>query len=349
MDKARLGVIGCGYWGPNLIRNFAELSRSSLVAVADLSDKRLDYIRTRYPEAITTQDYRQFFNLSLDGVIVATPPPTHFAIASECLEHDLHVLVEKPLALSSAEAQTLVQLARSHQRTLMVGHTFTYNPAVRALKQIIDSGELGRILYIDSVRLNLGLYQRGLNVVWDLAPHDVSIIRYLLEREPISVSATGMDCIFKGAYDVAHLHLNFDDQITAHIHVSWLDPCKVRRTTVVGDRKMAVYDDVEPLEKIRIYDKGVEKPPYTDNYVDFQLSYRYGNMVVPYLQLTEPLKIECEHFIECILGVAETWSDGIDGLQVVRTLESAQRSLENGGTQQVIEAQQEIDFEHHHV
>jgi predicted dehydrogenase len=327
----RLGVLGCGYWGPNLIRNFVELPNSQVAAVVDLSEARLRYAQSRYPAITVTQDYRDLFGMALDAVVIATPPATHFGLAKECLAHGLHVLVEKPITLNSEDARTLVMLAEQGDLTLMVGHTFEYNTAVRALRDIITRGELGQVFYIDSVRANLGLYQRDLNVVWDLAPHDISIIRYLLGQDPIGVSAQGQDCILNGVQDVAHICLTFPGGIAAYIHVSWLDPCKVRRTTVVGDRKMAVYDDVEPLEKIRIYDKGVEKPPYTDTFGDFQLSYRYGDVVLPYIQVTEPLRIECQHFIESILNHTRPQSDGIDGLRVVKALEAAQRSLQSSG------------------
>lgn len=332
----RLGVIGCGYWGPNLIRNFVELSNSQVIAVVDLSEARLRYAQSRYPAITVTQDYRDLFGMALDAVVVATPPSTHFGLAKECLAHGLHVLVEKPITLSSEDARVLVMLAEQGDLTLMVGHTFEYNTAVRALRDIISHGELGQVFYVDSVRANLGLYQRDLNVIWDLAPHDISIIRYVLGQDPISVSAQGQDCILSGVQDVAHICLTFPGGVVAYIHVSWLDPCKVRRTTVVGDRKMAVYDDVEPLEKIRIYDKGVEKPPYTDTFGDFQLSYRYGDVVLPYIQVTEPLRIECQHFIESILNHTRPQSDGMDGLKVVKVLEAAQRSLQNGGGQTAI-------------
>ena len=336
MDPINVGVIGCGYWGPNLIRNFVELPSAKLVAVADLRAERREYIKSRYPGVETTDDYRNLFSMSLDAVVVATPPPTHFPIARACLEHDLHVMVEKPLTLSSEEALALIELARERGLTLMVGHTFEYNAAVRTLKDLIDSGELGDIQYVDAVRVNLGLYQRDLDVVWDLAPHDISILLYLLDSDPVLVSALGADCIFRGKHDIVYLNLEFASRVLAHVRLSWLDPCKVRRITVVGSRKMVVYDDVENLEKIRIYDKGVDAPPYTDTYGDFQCSYRYGDVVIPNIRFVEPLRVECEHFVNCITEGTKPLTCGWNGLKVVRVLEAAERSLYYGGVPEAI-------------
>lgn len=330
MNKLNVGVIGCGYWGPNLIRNFVEIPESNLVAVADVDTERLAHIKSRYPAVETTRDYGEFFSMPVDAIVVATPPATHHPIAMDCLQHGRHVLVEKPLALNSRDAQELVEVADAQGLTLMVGHTFEYNAAVHALKEIIESGELGQVYYIDMVRVSLGLYQADLNVLWDLAPHDVSILRYLLDQDPISITAQGAASIFPGKHDIAHLHLTFPNNILAHIHVSWLDPCKVRRVTVVGSHKMVIYDDVETLEKIRICDKGVEAPPYTDTFGEFQCSYRYGDIVIPHIRFTEPLRLECQHFLNSIRDRTEPRSSGRVGLKVVKILEVADRSLHNG-------------------
>lgn len=345
MNQVNVGVIGAGYWGPNLLRNFTELSNARVVALADLSDERLTHMKSRYPEVEMIKDYRDFFQMGVEAVVVATPPTSHFDIARDCLEHNLHVLVEKPLTLNSRDAQTLVDIAEARGLTLMVGHTFEYNAAVRALKEIIDSGELGQVYYINAVRLNLGLFQRKLNVLWDLAPHDISIMLYLLGQDPLTISAQGATCIFKDLHDVAYMHLAFPNNVVGHIHTSWLDPNKVRKITVVGSKKMAVYDDVEPLEKIKIYDKGVDAPPYTDTYGDFQLSYRYGDVVIPHIRFTEPLRLECQHFLECILEGKRPLSDGRDGLKVVRILEAAEQSLNNGGIQVAFAYQEEGEHE----
>jgi predicted dehydrogenase len=220
----------------------------------------------------------------------------------------------------------------------MVGHTFEYNVAVHTLKDLINNGDLGQIYYVDTARLNLGLFQRELNVLWDLAPHDISILLYILDKHPISVSAHGMPCVFKGIYDVVYIDMLFPDNILAHIHVSWLDPCKVRRTTVVGSKKMVVYNDVESSEKIKIYDKGVDKPPYTETYADFQFSYRYGDVLIPNIRFSEPLRLECQHFLECVQNLQQPQSGGRVGLDVVKVLEAAQKSLnKNGSYQEVIQ------------
>ncbi len=338
MTPVRLAVIGCGYWGPNLIRNFVAIPDCDLVGVADLRRERLEHIQRLYPGVHVTEDYHELFAMGLDAVAVATPPASHFPITREALQHGLHALVEKPLTLSASHAQALVDLADECGLKLMVGHTFEYNPAVRKAKEIIDSGELGKIYYIDAVRVNLGLFQNDLNVIWDLAPHDISIARYLLGQDPLAVSASGGDFIFRDKHDVAYIALHFADGVMAHIQVSWLNPNKVRRTTIVGSKKMLVYDDVEPLEKIRIYDKGVERPPYTDTFDDFQCSYRYGDIVTPYISRAEPLRTQCQHFIDCVLGrERQPQSDGRVGLRVVQILEAADRSLLNGGTLQPID------------
>lgn len=338
MGKIKVGAIGYGYWGPNLVRNFVENPLSDVIIVADLNKERLNKIKASYPSVIVTKDYKDLFDQDLDAVVIATPPPTHYPLAKECLEKGLHVLVEKPITLKSQHAEELIALSKNKDLVLMVGHTFEYNAAVHTLKKIIDSGELGEIYYADAARLNLGLFQRDLNVLWDLAPHDVSILLYILNKAPISVSAHGMPFVNQGIHDVVYMNMVFPDNILAHIHVSWLDPCKVRRVTVVGSKKMVVYNDIESLEKIRIYDKGVEKPPYTDNFGDFQLSYRYGDVIIPNIRLTEPLQKECQHFLDCINNHTTPQSSGEVGLHVVKIIEAAQRSLQrNGKNQEVIQ------------
>ncbi len=338
MEQVRVGVIGTGYWGPNLLRNLHYLPDSEVVAVADKRDERLDHVRSLYSSLETTNDYQDFFDMGIQAVVIATPPATHYNIAMDCLKHGLHTFIEKPLTLDSAHGQELVDYAEANNLVLMVGHTFEYNSAVRKVKEIIDSGDIGDILYIDSVRVNLGLFQRDLDVVWDLAPHDLSILNYLIGQDPISIRADGGANIFPGKTDVAYLHIDYPDNILAHVHVSWLDPSKVRRTTIVGSKKMLVYDDLENLEKIKIYDKGVEALPYTDSYGDFQCSYRYGDVTAPYIHFTEPLRIECQHFIDCINNGTTPLSDGWSGLRVVRLLEAAERSLESHGERQMYEA-----------
>lgn len=336
MSKIRVGVIGSGYWGPNLIRNFTEIQDSEVVAVADLREERLKNIQNVYHQVVTTTDYKTLFDMNLDAVVIATPPVTHYALACEALERGLNVFIEKPITTSSAQAEELIELADKRGCVLMVGHTFEFHTAVHALKKLVDSGEVGNVLYLDTARLNLGLFQRDLSVLWDLAPHDLSILMYILGSTPLSVEAYGMDCVFKGIHDVAYMNLVFPNNVLAHIHVSWLDPCKVRRVTVVGSKKMVVYNDVEPLEKIKIYDKGVEAPDYTNNFGEFQCSYRYGDVLIPNIKFVEPLRQECQHFLECIKNHKKPLTSGEEGLKVVRILEAAQNSLMNSHHKEMI-------------
>ncbi len=337
MNPVRLGVIGIGYWGPNLVRNFVELPSVEVIAAADINSVRLDQLSRRFPQVKhTTIDHRDLFQLGLDAVVVSTPPETHAPIVTEALENDLHVLVEKPLATRSDDIRRLMALADSRQRVLMVGHTFEYNPAVRALKQMIDEGALGTIRYIDAVRVGLGLFHPTLNVVWDLAPHDISILINLLGESPFSVSTRGIACVQDSIEDVAYMTLMFPSGILAHIRMSWLDPCKTRRITVVGSKQMAVYDDVEAQEKIKLYDKSVSPIRRTETFGEFQFSYHYGNVVSPYVHFEEPLRIECAHFIECIEEGRRPLTDGASGLRVVEVIEAAQRSLRAGGSPMLV-------------
>ena len=332
-----VGIIGYGYWGPNLTRNFFEIPMSEMVAIADLKEDRLQRAKNIYPNVTSTTNYQDLFELGSDAVVVSTPPATHYPIAKDCLEHGLHVMVEKPMTLNSQHARELIDLAGSRDLTLMVGHTFEYNSAVIAMKDYIDSGELGEIHYIDAARLNLGLFQSDSNVIWDLAPHDISILLYLLGETPISVSAQGMPCVFEGVHDVAYLNLIFPDNIPAFIHVSWLDPCKVRRVTVVGSKKMIVYNDMENEQKLKIFDKGVDTPEYTNGgFSEFQCNYRSGDIVIPKIKMAEPLRRECQHFLDCIINHEEPTSSGTDGMNVIKILEAADRSINNGSTHEVI-------------
>jgi predicted dehydrogenase len=375
MDALKVGIIGYGYWGPNLTRNFAELPESEIIVIADMKDEQLKRAHAKYPQVILTKDYQDLFSLNLDAVVVSTPPATHYSIAKDCLEHGLNVLVEKPLTLNSQQAEQLVELAEAKGLVLMVGHTFEYNSAVHTLKSYIDSGELGEIYYIDAARLNLGLFQRDSNVLWDLAPHDISILLFLLGQNPVSVSAHGMSCVFDKTYDVAYMNLVFPNNISAYIHVSWLDPCKVRRITVVGSKKMVVLNDVENEQKIKIYDKGVDAPDYTNGFGEFQCNYRSGDIIIPKIRFTEPLRQECQVFIErcqvrdrevslalstgtgmipeglqpqqnclvdthcrvCFGDHGGSYSCGRDGLRVIKILEAAQHSMTNGQVQEVIQ------------
>lgn len=376
MNSIRVGITGYGYWGPNLARNFHEITSSDLIAVADLNEERLKQCQTKYPHVKASKEYHDLFGMGLDAVVVATPPATHFAIAKDSLEHNLHVLVEKPMTLNSQQGEELIALAKSKGLILMVGHTFEYNSAVHALKKYIDSGDLGEIYYVDAARLNLGLFQRDSNVLWDLAPHDISILLYLLGQNPISVGARGMSCVSDNVYDVAYLNLVFPNNVSANIHLSWLDPCKVRRITVVGSKKMVVYNDIEVEQKIRIYDKGVDMPEYTNGFGEFHYNYRSGDITIPKIHFVEPLQRECQTFIkncarsrngngqsgegefvdsnpvettqnpfvcnidpmchECDASDTGIYSCGRDGLRVIKILEAAQRSLSNLNNMEVL-------------
>ena len=340
MNTLKIGAIGCGYWGPNLIRNFVEIPTTELIAVADLDQDRLQHMQSRYSQIKhTTQDYRDFFKLDLDAVVISTPPQTHYKIARECLENNLSVLIEKPLATNSEDVRRLIHIAEERNLVLMVGHTFEYNSAVRALKEMIDSGELGDIHYIDAVRASLGLFHPTMNVIWDLAPHDISIMLHLLGQSPYSVSTRGIACVQQTVEDIAYMTMMFPNNTMTHIRMSWLDPCKTRRITVVGSKKMVVYDDVEAQEKLKVYDKGVKAIRRTDTYGEFQFAYHYGNIVSPFVRFEEPLRVECLHFEECIREGKQPLTDGYNGLRVVEIIEAAQRSLKNGGVQEPIPGQ----------
>lgn len=330
----KVGVIGAGYWGPNLIRNFMLINDVEVCCVADFDKARLQHMKKLYSGIEVTTDYRDLIeNTSIDAVAVATPVRTHYRLAAEALEAKKHVFVEKPLASSSQECEELIELSVRHRRRLMVGHTFVYTSAVQKIREIIDSGQLGELYYINSQRLNLGLFQKDINVIWDLAPHDISILLHLLGEDPVAVSAVGMSHINPAIEDVATITLYFAGRVIAFIQSSWLDPDKIRRMTFVGSRKMMVYDDIEPTSKIRIYDKSVEKPTYYDNFAEFAYSYKYGDITIPQLKGGEPIRNELEHFVDCVLNDTPCKSDGHAGLKVVKILEATMESLAAGGRQ----------------
>ncbi len=328
-----IGVVGCGYWGPNLIRNFINLKEADVKICSDLDEGRLKHMNHLYPSLATTTDYREITkDDSIDAVVIATPVSTHYQLAIEALEAGKHVFCEKPLTQSVEEGVKLVNLADENDRTLMVGHTFVYTAAVNKVKDLIGSGELGDIHYMSTARVNLGLFQEDINVVWDLAPHDVSIMNYILGVRPLAVSAVGHSYIQPGIQDVSFVTLRYPGSILANLHVSWLNPNKIRSTTVVGSKKMLVYDDISSLEKIRIYDKGVDVVPHYDTFGEFQLSYRYGDIHIPKLDEAEPLKMECQHFIDCIEG-AQQRSSGRHGLEVLIVLDAIDRSMRKNGAE----------------
>lgn len=331
-SELRVGVVGAGYWGPNLIRNMWELPEVDLVGVADRSPEALMRVKSRFRHLpLTVTDYRALFEAGIDAVAICTPPETHFTIASEALEAGLHVLVEKPLTTSSHSAATLTLQAEASGLTLMTGHTFEYNAAVHELARLISSGDLGEVLYVDAVRVGLGLFHPTLNVIWDLAPHDISVMNLLLDGMPATVSARGSACLQPDLVDVAYMTLTYPKGVTVNTRMSWLDPAKTRRTTVVGSEKMVVYDDVEPLEKLRVYDKRVTTIRRTDTFGDFSFAYHYGSVVSPHLHFEEPLKAECREFVDSVINGRAPRSDGNSGLRVVQVIEAAQESLEADG------------------
>jgi predicted dehydrogenase len=309
-----------------------EAHGSRVVAVSDLNRERLALVETRYPSIKTTSDYREVLRDPLvDAVVIATPVSSHFDLALETLQAGKHVLVEKPLATSSEQAERLIEEALRRQRILMVDHTFVYTGAVRTIREMVASHALGDIYYYDSVRVNLGLFQHDLNVIWDLAVHDLSIMDYVLPAKPIAVSATGISNIQGQPENVAYLTLFFPDRQIAHIHVNWLAPVKVRRTLIGGSDKMVVYDDLEPSEKVKIYDKGVTVSQRPEAVYEMLVSYRAGDMWAPRLEGAEALHTEAAHFIECILDHKRPETDGEAGLRIVRILEAATRSLNHRG------------------
>ncbi len=334
----KVGVVGCGYWGPNLIRNFFNLSGTEVKSCADISENRLKHMKNLYPSMETTTDYKDIVeDPDIDAIIVATPVSSHFEIALAALDAGKHVFVEKPLTGTVEEGLKLVTKADEKKLTLMVGHTFVFTAAVNKIKELIESGELGEIYYISTSRVNLGIFQEDINVIWDLAPHDISIMNYVLGSRPESVSAVGHSYIRPEIEDVAFVTMNYPGNKLANIHVSWLNPSKIRKTTVVGSKKMLVYDDVSSLEKIRLYDKGVTVQPHYDTFGEFQLSYRYGDISIPKLDDAEPLKIECQHFTDCIEKGITPRSSGVDGLDVLLVLASADRSIRQNGAEVKIE------------
>ena len=332
MKPLDIAVAGCGYWGPNLIRNLVSLPECRVKWACDVDPIRISHMKQLYPGINTTPDFSVLVDdPEVDAIVIATPVHLHSNMAKKSLLAGKHTFIEKPMALSAAECHELIELAAMTRRTLMVGHTFIYSSPVRRIKGIIDSGDIGMVQYISSRRLNLGLFQKDINVTWDLAPHDISIILYLLGKVPISVNCQGTANVNKGIEDVTNMSLNFADGGFATIHSSWLDPNKVREMVIVGSKRMIVYNDNEPLEKIKIYDKRVETPPHYDTFAEFHYSYHYGDMYAPYIKQTEPLKVECQHFLDCIRTGAQPQSSGVEGLQVVQILESSTRSLKNGG------------------
>jgi len=330
MDRVRVALVGYGYWGPNLARNFHQLPATELACVVDANPAAREKARGLYHCATAADLSDVLEGDQVEAVVIATPARTHFALAEAALLAGKHVLVEKPLTMDLEEGRRLTALATSRGLTLMVGHVFEFNPAVRYIKRAIDEGELGDLYYLYSKRVNLGRVQSDVNALWSIAPHDISIALHLLGRMPLAVRCQGASCLNGQVEDVVFLTLQFDGNLLCHVHASWLDPSKTREMTVVGSRKMIVYDDVSAEGKVRVYDKGAFRKGEV-TYGDFQYKLHSGDILIPRLEMSEPLQDECAHFAACIRSGAQPLTDGYNGLRVLQVLTAGQRSLDRGG------------------
>lgn len=327
-----IAVLGYGYWGPNLVRNFASMPDVEVTWVCDSNPVMLEKLAERHPKIRGTANMDDVFaDKNTTAVAIAFPAQYHAEIALKAMEHGKHVFIEKPMTLSIEDSEKIVDARKKTGLVVMVGHLLLYNSAVRKMKELIDQGELGDILYLYSQRLNLGLVRTQENALWSLATHDISVALYLLGESPVSVSSKGQWYLSEGVEDTVFTHMRFPGKKMAHMHVSWLDPHRVRRLTVVGEKKMAVLDDVEPSEKLKVFDKGVQSPQYRT--FDEVFSLRFGDITIPYVKPSEPLKLECRHFVDCVMKGEEPLSGAASGLEVVRVLDAAQRSLKNGGNE----------------
>ena len=332
INTIKIGVIGYGYWGPNLVRSFADIPGAEVIAVSDFQVNRLAKVQSRYPAVkLTTNSQDLFADPNIDAIAIATPVSTHYNLALAALQAGKHVLVEKPMTVSSQQAMRLIDEAERRNLVLMVDHTFVYTGAVRKMQELVATKAIGDIYYYDSVRVNLGLFQHDVNVIWDLAVHDLSIMDYVLPSKPYAVSATGMSHISSEPENIAYLTLFFENNLIAHIHVNWLAPVKVRRTILGGSQKMVCYDDLEPSEKIKVYDKGITVNDSPENVYQMLVGYRTGDMWSPKLDMTEALQTEALHFIDCIRQGNRPITDGEAGLRVVRILEAATQSIKQQG------------------
>lgn len=327
-----VAVVGCGYWGPNLIRNFSSNSSCRMKTICDLDSERLDHLFDLYPEVQKETEFTELLqDNDLHAIAIATAVRLHYPLAKASLEAGKHTFIEKPMATSSEECQELVDLAKQKNLILMVGHTFLYSPAIQKIKEIVDRGELGDIRYINARRLNLGIFQKDINVAWDLAPHDVSIILYILGKMPKTVNCQGTSHIIPGVEDATSMTLQFGGGITAMIQSSWLDLHKVREMTIVGSKRMIVYNDVEAQEKIKVFDAQQDRPPHYDTFGEFAFASNYGDRYIPHLQQQEPLKVEVQHFIDSIHTKTQPLTSGENGLEIVRVLEASSQSLIQDG------------------
>src|SRR5450759_87617 len=332
VEPVRVGVIGYGYWGPNLVRNFAESPATQVIAVSDMSEQRLAQARERHPGIAVTTDFEEILNdPDIDAVVIATPVSTHYPLGMATLQAGKHLLMSKPLVDTSEHGQRLIDEAVARHLVLMVDHTFLYTGAVRKIKQLVDEGNLGSLYYYDSVRVNLGLFQHDVNVLWDLAVHDLAIMEHVLGEQPCEVAATGATHLPGQPANMAYLTCFFKGNLIAHHHVNWLAPVKVRRTLIGGDRQMIVYDDLEPSEKVKVYDKGVTLRSGRERVYESMVGYRTGDMWAPQVSLTEALRVEAQHFADCIRKGVKPLSDGASALRVIRTLEAAVESMAQRG------------------
>ena len=327
----KVGVIGCGYWGPNLIRNFAACPSTALVAVCDADVHKLEKVKTQFGHVALTRSVDELLEQDIDAVAIATPVHTHHPLATQCLEAGKHVLVEKPLADSVASAESLVKLAEQRQLVLMVDHTYLFGNPVRKIKQLIENDELGELYYTDGVRINLGLFQSDINVIWDLAPHDLSIMDSVLGARARSISSWGCSHANKDIEDIAYINIDFDDRMMANFHVNWLSPLKVRQMIFAGKRKSLVFNELNPTEPIKVYDRGIDIEQLHDQQRRLQIGYRTGDVWSPHIEPGEALQTMVAHFADCVLNGCACESDGQMGLRVVRYLEAATRSIRAQG------------------
>jgi predicted dehydrogenase len=328
----KIGLIGCGYWGPNYARVLHSMPSVKVVTCSDLDSKKLEKLKHQFPAVAVTQNYLDILaDAQVDTVVVSTQATTHFEIVKKCLEADRHVLVEKPLAMEEGEGEELVNLAAKKKKILMVGHTFLYNPAVRKLKECVEKGVLGKIYYLHSTRTHLGLIRKDVNAIWDLAPHDVSIFSYLLGQNPVRVSAVGGSYLNNGMEDVAFITLHYPGGVLANIHISWVDSNKVRQVAVIGSQARVVFDDLNNLEKVRVYEKGISMDRPYNTFGEFQLLLRDGDIISPKVEPREPLRDVCEEFVNGIACGGSILSDGNNGLNVVRVMAAVAESVKQNG------------------
>jgi len=327
----KIGIIGYGYWGPNVVRNFMSTEGAQIISICDIDKNALNKAKQNYPELKTVSNSSEILTSpEIDAVAIVTPVYTHFELAKKAVENGKHIFVEKPFTSSVAEAEELIELAEKKKVKIMVDHTFLFTGAVRKIKEIIENGILGNLYYFDSTRVNLGLFQHDINVIWDLTPHDLSIMDYVIQEKPSAITATGIEHFGRGLEDVAYITVFFDSNIIAHFNVNWLSPVKIRMTLIGGEKKMLVWNDLESDEKVKIYDRGVNIEDKEGIY-ELLVSYRSGDILIPVVEKTEALKLEAEYFIDCIENNKTPINDGYAGLNVVRILEASDHSIKNNG------------------